>query len=82
MTEINPTKIRYGSFGFVGNEVTFHKTTGKPFSITYATQTAVNDMKKNDKYGFGSICSIFFYYDVFRFQKYATSIICIIVVRS
>ena len=61
----------------MGNALTFHKTTGKPFSITYATETAINDLEANERYGFGSIRSIFFYYDVFRFQKYATSIIFI-----
>jgi len=36
----------------VGNALTFHKTTGKPFSITYATETAINDLEANDRYVF------------------------------
>jgi hypothetical protein len=37
MTSINPTKISYGSFGFVGNALIFHKTTGKPLIFNSKT---------------------------------------------
>ncbi len=45
--EINGTGISSGSFNFVGNALVFHKTNGKPFTVTYTIDAKVKDIGIN-----------------------------------
>jgi hypothetical protein len=45
--EINGTEISSGSVNFVGNALVFHKTNGKPFTVTYTIDAKVKDIGIN-----------------------------------
>jgi hypothetical protein len=45
--EINGTGISSGSFNFVGNALVFHKTNGKPFTVTYTIDARVKSIGIN-----------------------------------
>ena len=45
--EINGIGISSGSFNFVGNALVFHKTNGKPFTVTYTIDAKVKDIGIN-----------------------------------
>ncbi len=45
--EINGTGISSDSVNFVGNALVFHKTNGKPFTVTYTIDAKVKDIGIN-----------------------------------
>jgi hypothetical protein len=45
--EINGTEISSGSVNFVENALVFHKTNGKPFTVTYTIDAKVKDIGIN-----------------------------------